>query len=61
MFTHNITLEGSLYKLEFKYDGRVVKTVYINALDVNWSRSIMEEIQQFYNFDMQKFMRGLGK
>lgn len=65
MFTHLITTETdnkhltTQYKIEFKYQGRVIKTVYINAHDANWSRNVMSEVTQFYKVDAPKFLEGL--
>lgn len=61
MFSHLVTFEKQLkqYKIEFKYNGREIKTVYINGLDVNWSRLIMLEIQKFYRDDAPEFEKKL--
>lgn len=59
MFTHTITVENEMYKIEFFHDERNVKTVYVNANSNYAHREIIEEIAQFH-IDVPDYMKKQG-
>jgi len=65
MFSHLVTTEIDEqhktvhYKIEFKHDKRIIKTVYINGNDSDWSKNLMSEINKFYRDDAPEFEKKL--